>query len=374
MIVFLTLCFTAIVFALVKMKVLPLNLWTKLSPVIFMLLCLIVLFIPMQWGAPGASVLLIRQSVQIVPNVAGQVIEVPVEPNTPLKKGDVLFRLDPRPFQYTLDSKKASLAESEQAVPQLKANLAAAVASTQQARAKRDRSKQVYERFAAANESGVEAFSEQDVETRRLTYLADEAALQRAVAAQAQARFAAESEIDGVNTTVARLRAEVLKAEYDLEQTTVRAPSDGVVTNVTLRVGARVAAFPISSVMAFTEISESIVGAQLAQIYVRYIEPGQKAEVTLKAMPGRILGATVVSVLQATAQGQIEASGSALEAIQTDPGPFFVRLEFDDPELVAALPAGAAGDVAIYTTAVSATHIIRRVMIRMTAYMNYIVP
>ena len=135
MIVFLTLCFTAVVFLLVKIKILPWNLVTKLSPIGFMLVLLVFLFIPLQWGAPAASVIVFRQSVQIVPNVVGQVIAVPVEPNTPLKKDDALFRLDPRPYQYALDAKKAALAESEQKVPQLKANLDAATAGVAQARA-----------------------------------------------------------------------------------------------------------------------------------------------------------------------------------------------------------------------------------------------
>jgi len=347
MIVFLTLCFTGIVFLLAKIKVLPWNLATKLSPVAFALILLVFLFIPLQWGAPAGSVRVIRQSVQIVPNVAGQVIEVPVQPNTPLKEGDVLFRLDPRPFQFALDAKRASLAEVEQAVFQLKAGLDAATAGVAQARAVRDRSKQTYDRYAEASQGSVKPFSEQEVETRRLTYLANEAALQRALATERQARAAAEAEIDGVNTTVARLRAEVLSAEYNLEQTIIRAPADGFVTNVTLREGARVAAFPISSVMAFIDTSETIIGAQVQQIYARHIVPGQKADVTLKAFPGETFEATVVSLLQATAEGQVKTSGSAVQAFSPVPGPFFVRLGIDDPQAAARIPAGASGEVAI---------------------------
>ena len=230
MIVFLTLCFTAVVLLLVKIKILPSNLATKLSPIGFMLLLLVFLFIPLQWGAPAASVIIFRQSVQIVPNVTGQVIAVPVEPNAPLKKGDVLFRLDPRPYQYALDAKKAALAESEQKVPQLKANLDATTAGVEQARATRDRSKQSYERYAKANRGNAKPFSEQDVETRRLTLVANEAAVRRAVAVELQAHLAAESAIEGVNTTVARLRAEVLRAQYDLEQTTIRAPAGRMIS------------------------------------------------------------------------------------------------------------------------------------------------
>ncbi len=57
------------------------------------------LFIPMGWGAPQGAALVVRNSVQIVPNVAGEVTDVPVEPNKPLKSGDVLFKIDPTPYR-----------------------------------------------------------------------------------------------------------------------------------------------------------------------------------------------------------------------------------------------------------------------------------
>jgi multidrug resistance efflux pump len=62
------------------------------------------------------------------------VVEVPVEPNTPLKKGDVLFRIDPSPYQYIVDQKKAALAEAEQNAEELKASLDEASAATERAK------------------------------------------------------------------------------------------------------------------------------------------------------------------------------------------------------------------------------------------------
>ena len=99
MIVFLFNVYLLILFLLVWFKVVNFNLFWKISPLIVLLVLLIGLFIPMGWGAPSGPVLLVRQSVQIVPNVAGEVIEVPVSPNVPLKVNDVLFRIDPVPFQ-----------------------------------------------------------------------------------------------------------------------------------------------------------------------------------------------------------------------------------------------------------------------------------
>ena len=95
MIVFLLNVYLVILFLIVRMKIVPFTLFWKVSPVLVLLLLLIGLFIPMGWGAPQGSAVVVRQSVAIVPDVVGEVTEVPVAPNTPLKAGHVLFRIDP---------------------------------------------------------------------------------------------------------------------------------------------------------------------------------------------------------------------------------------------------------------------------------------
>ena len=378
MIVFMTLCYTGVIFALAKLKIVPWNTYTKASPVGFLLVCLVALFIPMQWGAPSGGLIAYRYSVSIVPNVAGQVTEVPVAPNLPIHKGDVLFRIDPSPFQDVVDSKKAALAEAEQGVPQLKATWDGAQAGVAQATANRDRTKQSYERYRTANVTAADRvaqpFSDLEVENRRLVYEGAEAALKSAVVNENKARQAYESEIGGVNTTVARLRADVRRAEYDLTQTVVRAPSDGFVTNVTLREGARVTTLPLSPAMAFIDTSEVILGVQVMQIFARHIKPGQLAEVVLKSNPGEVLRARVVALLPATAQGQATVSGTARTAADTSPGPFFVRLALEDKATERNLVAGSAGSAAIYTSSVKFSHAIRKVMMRMQTYVNFINP
>jgi multidrug resistance efflux pump len=84
---------------------------------IWMVLLLFFLFFPMQLGAPSGPVTLLTYSVSVIPNVVGTVTDMIAETNQPLKKGDVLFKIHPRPFRYLLEAKKAALAESEQMVP-----------------------------------------------------------------------------------------------------------------------------------------------------------------------------------------------------------------------------------------------------------------
>src|SRR5262249_59816744 len=111
--VFLLTLYLLVLFGLVRFKVVRFNLFWKISPALVLLFLLVGLFIPMQWGAPSGPARVVRQSVQIVPDVAGEVIDVPVEPNAPLRANDVLFRIDPIPFQAQVDTLEAQLKFAE---------------------------------------------------------------------------------------------------------------------------------------------------------------------------------------------------------------------------------------------------------------------
>lgn len=312
MIVFLTIVYVATLFVLTRIRILPDSRLTWLTTVPFVLALLVFFFIPMQWGAPKGDVRTLAYSVQVTPNVTGQVVEVPVTPNVPLLAGDVLFRIDPTPYQANLDSLVAKLVLAETRLAQSE--------------------------VLAARQAGT-VF---DVQAR-------------------------QAEVDS-------LTAQIANAEYDLAETVVRAPTDGYVTNVALRPGARVSNLPFFQAMSFVDTSEFILAAQIPQNFSRHIEPGQPAEVTFKFRPGQTYAATVESILPATAQGQLPLSGFAPEPQSAVPGPFFVKLQLADEAVARALPAGALGSVAIYTGEVRAAHIIRRVMIRMEAWMNYLNP
>ncbi|HVJ77947.1 MAG TPA: efflux RND transporter periplasmic adaptor subunit [Hyphomicrobium sp.] len=312
MIVFLLNLYIFILFLLVWFKVVPFNLFWKISPIAVLLLLLVGLFIPMGWGAPSGPLVVGRHSVSIVPNVSGEVIDVPVSPNTPLKANDLLFRIDPIPFEAQVKALEAQLSLSEL-------------------------------RFKQMSELASKAAGRQfDVEQR--------------------------------DAEVKQLKAQLENARWNLDKTVVRAPADGYVTNLALRKGARVSSLPIAPVMAFIDTSETMLAAEIAQIYARYIEPGQRVETTFKFLPGKIYSGHVETVLQAVSSGQIQPSGLAVTPKQVEAAPFVVRIKLDDADVLKRLPAGSSGEVAIFTDHVKASHVIRRVMLRMTAILNYINP
>ena len=377
MIVFLTLLYVAALVLLIKLKIIRLTLWWKISPLVWMLLLFIGLFIPMQWGAPAGNVTQYQYVVEIVPNVSGTIIEVPIEGNRPLKKGDVLFKIDPRPYQYRVDQVKAALAEAEQAVPQLKAAWKAAVAATAKARAQRDLAKLESDMAQRTRSLDKGAISKLKLEQERQTLKAAEAALDQAQSNEIGARLAFQSEIGGINTKVAQLQAQLNQALYDLEQTSVVAPADGYTTGVTLEPGQRVGTVRAGSVLNFVVKDQTKLVAWVDQIYIRYVKAGQPAEVVLQLYPGRTLKATVDSIVLMSETGQLKPSGEVPEqpSGQRPPGQYGVVLGIADPaELPFGVPGGAIGTAAIYTESARATQIIRRVMVRMPAWKNYVIP
>ena len=291
----LILTYTAICYAIFKIFRIPLNKWSIPTAVLGGVVLIALILLVMNYNHPFTKqARLYFYTTPIVPVVRGEVVEVPVRPNLPLKAGDVLFRIDPRPYQYVVDQKRAALAEAEQNVLQLKAALDAARGGLAEAVAARDRSQQAFERFEQGNANARRAnrsapFAEIEVENRRGMYLGSEAAVASAQANAEQARLAYEAEIDGVNTTVARLQAELRSAEYDLTETTVTAPTDGYVTQLFLRPGMIAVPLPLRPVMVFVHGEGNIFVAAFPQNALQRVRAGDEAEVAFDGVPGRDL-------------------------------------------------------------------------------------
>lgn len=171
-----------------------------------------------------------------------------------------------------------------------------------------------------------------------------------------------------------QLRAQIDGARWNLDKTVVRAPPDGYVTNLALRKGARVSNLPLSPVMAFIDTEDTLIGVEVAQNDACYVRPGQPVEVTFKFRPGAIFTGKVESVLQAISLGQTQVSGTAATPRAIQAAPFAVRVKLDDDDIAKSLRAGSTGAAAIFTDHVRATHIIRRVLLRQIAILNYVNP
>ncbi len=308
----------------------------------------------------------------IVPAVSGKVVEAPLRENTKVKKGDVMFRIDPTRYQAVVDQKSAALAEAEQGVKQLTASRVTAEAKLEQAKADAQRTREAFERVEALG-SKPGTVSQQEIDTKRGLYLAAKATVDAADSELTRITLAETSQIDGVNTTVARLQGELAAASFDLDQTTVRAPSDGIVEQTFLREGMMAVAMPLRPVMVFREDRAGVFTAAFLQNSAQRLIVGDKAQVVFPAVPGRLFKAHLTTIQGAIAQGQVQATGALVdpESIKGE-GRVLVALKFDEDLSPYHLVPGTSGTVAVYTEHLPHIAIMRKVLLRMSSWKNFL--
>jgi multidrug resistance efflux pump len=384
-----------------KLKLLP---WTTTAAVIVITLPIVGLAATMlllNVFAPSAlDVQVVKYVVQIVPRVPGRVIDVPVEPNRLTRKGDVLFRIDPRPFEYEVNRLEAALASTAAGVEAQRADLQAAeaqiavsqnrVTSIQSSiEATRVRLKLSELRLGQTQELALEGAGdrfeaerwETDVEQQRadlgalipqLSAAEQEITANRAKAAALREKINARSGDEQAD--VAQIRAQLREAQWRLAETSVYAPADGHVINLQLRPGSTVAQFPIQPVMSFVE-QDHVILALFWQNELHQVEPGNSAELALSTYPGRIIRAKVDSIIWAQGQGQLPLTGTLPQtgAAPMPEGRFAVKLVLDERNDDVFLAAGARGTGAIYTHHLEPIHLIRKVLLRVTSYLNWII-
>ncbi len=368
----LILTYSAICVAVFKIFRIPVNKWTLPTAVLGGIFLITGILLIMNYNHPFTkNARIYFATTPIMPNVKGRVTEVPVVPNAPLKQGDILFKIDPQPYQYVVDQKKALLAEAEQNVKQLKAAYDQALANVEKVNVQVKLAQEEYGRQAQLFEKKVVAQAALDIATRNI-----DAAKQGLAAAQAaaeNARLAYESEIGGVNTTVARLQAELSEAEFNLEQTTTRAPGPGYVTQMALRPGMYVVPAPLRPVMVFVHKDDQELAAGFQQNALQRVRAGDEAEVAFDGLPGQILKGKVKYVLDAIATGQFQATGVLQDMGADVPGGRAVAIiNITDDTSSYNLPGGSAAQVALYTPFAHHFAIIRRILLRMRSWENFV--
>jgi multidrug resistance efflux pump len=368
----LILTYTALCVAVFKIFKIPLNKWTVPTAVLGGIVLIGTLILLMNYNHPftqyGSSVF---NTTPIVSTVRGRVTEVEVEANKPLRRGDVLFKIESTPYEGEVTRLQAELAAAQQAVFQLESTYKASTADRIGAEADRDKAEREYQRYQAGFDKG--AFTAQQVDTRRQAYKASEAAVEAAVAVENSARLGFESEINGENTSVARLRAQLDTAEFNLEETTVRAPTDGFVSHLALRRGMMAVPLPLSPAMTFVHTDDGDYVGAFRQNSTQRLKKGFEAEFLFRALPGKVFKGEVVEVIPAIAEGQVQAKGALLNSTNlVTSGRVLVKLRITDDLSEYELPMGSAAEIAVYSDSFSHVAVMRKVLIRMKSWQNYL--
>jgi len=385
----------------IKLKWLPWNTGTQVIVVIIPIVGLTILILSLNVVAPStADVRVIKYVINVVPQVRGRVIEVPVEPNRLVRKGEVLFRIDPTPYELTVRSLEAQLAnavagsrelgeqlrgaqgkvvESRGAIQQNEAKIREVQTRLALARTRVGQNKELVatgagDRFALERAEADLAELEAQMENARAALAQARALETQALASERQLQERAKGTYKDEYAPVATIRAQLANAQWELEQTTVVAPADGYAINVQLRPGSFTAAFPITPAMTFVEEKYQVI-ALFAQNELQLVEPGNEAEFALNAHPGRIIKGTVDSIVWAQGQGQVPNSTQLPMTGYgpMPPGRFPVRIAVAERDADLFLPAGALGHGALYTEHGEAIQILRRVFLRVGAKLDFLV-
>ncbi len=410
-----------------KFKIIPINMWTVVTAImggvmiLFFLLLFLTLYHP--YAKDGR---MYAYTTPIVPDVRGIVVSVPAQPGQTVEKGDVLFQIDPEPYRLEVERLQGALDQANTDVAQLQERMTAAQAATKNAKAMLQASEseldmqtreQIEQKRAARDQTstaldfakleldrsddqltaGIISQQQRDVFKQRYDTAASalegaEAALRQAEqslgsgssriessreqvetveAQEREVRLELEAQSAGLNPEVRQILAELQQKELDLEQTTVRAPAKGFPAQVFLRPGQMAVQMPLSPTMIFVHADRPELIASFPQNAVQYFEPGLEAEIAFKMYPGRIFKAKVKGIAQITPEGQFLPSGN-VRAV-SPPKSTYIPVLFEYGEDVAALklPIGAQAGVAVYTHHLHALSIVRKILVRIKSWENY---
>src|SRR6266852_123974 len=333
---------------------------------VFILATFLALF---NYLTPSGRVTVTGRVVAVTPNVTGQIVAIPVKPNLPVKANDVLFQIDPAPFQYKVTQLQASLAAAKQQTEILKSNYEQATANvtglTAQVAFNAKRNADI---LKLATEGANTEFQAQDRQNQYETALAQ---LNVAKAAQQSAKLALDSEIGGVNTTVAQIQAQLDNASWELSQTAIRAPADGYVTLVTLSVGDR--ALQASSAMSFIVESEITIIGMFSQNGFQTVKNGAPVDIVFDNAPGRIYHARITAIAKGIGQGQVAVSGTLARTNALGGATVFpAEISIPDEMSRESLRLGMSGSVTAFADNAGVIGLLASILVWISSYTAYL--
>lgn len=316
----------------------------------------------------------IRPTIQLVPRLPAPTLltEVLFEANQPVKAGDALYQFDKTLYEYKVTEDRATLVESQQNALILDADVDLAQDSLAEAVANQTYAQEQVKRYSDLVPKGGARQETLDQWTQQLAGASAQVA--EANANIKKATLAKAAQIDGVNAKVVNAQAQLNKSEYYLEQTTLRAPEDGIIVNQQARPGLVVGDRRIGALAVLIADADPYILASFYQEHLKFVAPGQEVEVALDIYPGQIFKGSVAAVWWGTGQGQMKPNGSVpIFRFPKLQGRIGVQITIDDPALK-RLPAGAHGAVAIYTGGGQNFAPLRRINMRIYSFANFLFP
>jgi multidrug resistance efflux pump len=350
--------------------------WAVFSS-LFLVHLLLIFLIGIRFVAPySTKSVVVQHTIQLIPRLPEPtlVTEVLVEANTQVRKGQPLFEFDRRPYEYQVRQAEAALAQAKQNVLVLKSDEQVALDKVARAESELEYSryqKQLSERLAKTG-----AGPEEDVHKWTAEMAVDEATAKEGESEAERARLRYESQIDGVNTAVAEAEAKLALARFYLDNTTLVAPEDGRIVNLQVRPGMVAGIIRVGAIASLICDADRYVLANYNQEELKYVEPGQPAELAFNLHPGQIFRGKVQAIWRANRAGQFLPSGDLPRfwqlPLETPQGQFAVQIDIEEPD-PSLFPIGAGGYAAIYTGG-GGFAALRRIVIRADSWLNFLYP
>jgi len=352
--------------------------WAVFS-LFFVVHAMLIFMIGLRFITPASTqATVIQHTIQLVPrlNEPTLVTAVLVEPNVPVKKGQPLFEFDRRPYEAQVRQLEAQLAAAVQNVKVLQANLDLAV--QKEAHAKAGLTFQNYWLGLQQDLGKKNAIATDQVQLAIEQQRLAQTGYDEAMASTVSARVQAQSEIGGVNTTVAAVQAQLDLAKFYLDNTTLVAPEDGRIVNLQVRPGMVAGEVRYGAIASFICDGGRYLLASYFQESLKYVKEGQPVEVAMNLYPGQIFKAKVQSIWRANGDGQLLPSGTLPRFEPRPPtvpqNQFAVAIVFD-PADEETFAIGAEGKAAIYTNGMKGSWAaLRRIAIRTTSWTNFVYP
>ena len=307
---------TYITFSWIIFKVfkIPVNKWTLTTDILGGAIMLSVIFMSMAYFHPASKTA--RSyfvTTNMMPLVRGRLTEIAVQPNTPIKKGDLLFKIDPTKHEGQVADYTAQLIYAKKRLKDVK-------------------------------------------ELRKVA-------------------GGSKFDIDDYTKEVGSLTGKLQTAQFQLDSCTVYAAANGYVTQIRVRPGQLAVAFPFMPVLTFVNTDARYFVAGFTQSPLTNIRPGQHAEVTFPALPGRIFQAEIEKVLPAMAEGEIQTERKLFSFTQElPPGLVPVMVKITEDMSSYNLPMGVEAVVATYTDVPiwGEIALIRKILMRMESWSNFL--
>ncbi|MFM1892285.1 MAG: hypothetical protein RLZ44_1362 [Pseudomonadota bacterium] len=315
--------------------------------------------------------------VGIAPKVAGLVTQVWVDNNHEVDPGQPLFEIDPSQYRIALEKAQSELENARRQVEAGSAGVEAARANLSAALANQTKAQQDYRRLERLHREDPGTISVRRLELSRASL--DQARAQVA-AAEADIQRAIEQKggDDEANNAILRAATSaVTKAELDLANTAVRAPSRGVITDLRADVGQY--AGTGSPVMTLVAIRDVWINAEFTENNLGHLRPGAPVEIAFDVLPGEVFGGAVRSIGLGVSAGQAPAPGT-LPTVQNSRDwlrqaqRFPVVVEFDVAQheaLSRHLRVGGQAAVIAYGDAPTPLRWLGELYIRLMSWLSY---